>query len=354
VVVQTGTAARRELVVPVRADGTLEPLPGGEVRAPEAGVVGSLLAREGDRVARGTPLLRIDTPDLSQRVLSSRSDSAQLAGELQKSESEAAAARAESAHLRSAAEASARLLAVGAITRQQETADRVAYEQSEIRRRQAEAQVVEIAKRKQLVDAGVRDLQRRERQLTLLAPADGVVYNLPRAASESLSPGQLVATIAETGRLRVRARVDAPDLPRVRAGQRMVVTFDGLPNQKWNGSVVRVPPGLREAGGREVGEIVGELEGDARSLPVNAPVNVEIVVGERSSALIIPRGALSREGDQRIVYKLVGGKARRTPVVVGLIGPREVEVSSGLAAGDRVILSPSVPLRDGQAVRVSP
>ena len=77
--VQTATAERRALVVPILADGTLEPPPGGEVRAPEAGVVGAMLVREGQPVTRGAALIRLDNPDLSQRVLASRSESEQLA-----------------------------------------------------------------------------------------------------------------------------------------------------------------------------------------------------------------------------------------------------------------------------------
>jgi len=215
--------------------------------------------------------------------------------------------------------------------------------------RQAESHAADTAKRKRLVDDSMRALQARASMLILRAPTDGVVYNLPRAG-ESVAPGQLVATVGDPYHVRVRARVDAPDLPRVRAGQRLVVTFNGLPNQRLQGNIVLVPPGLREVAGREVGEVIGEIAGDASALPANASVNVEIVIGEKASALVIPRGALLRDGSSRIVYRLVDGKAKRTPVVIGLIGPSEVEIVSGLSEGDRVILPGAAPLSDGQPV----
>jgi hypothetical protein len=99
--------------------------------------------------------------------------------------------------------------------------------------------------------------------------------------------------------------------------------------------------------------VIGEITGDASALPANASVNVEIVVGEKASALVIPRGALMRDGNTRFVYVYAEGKARRTPIEVGLIGPNEVEVISGLRDGDRVILPGATPLSDGAAVRVS-
>ncbi|HKB78290.1 MAG TPA: efflux transporter periplasmic adaptor subunit, partial [Thermoanaerobaculia bacterium] len=89
------------------------------------------------------------------------------------------------------------------------------------------------------------------------------------------------------------------------------------------------------------------------ALPPNASVNVQIIVGEKPSALVIPRGALMRDGDQRFVFQYSGGKAKRTPVQVGLIGPNDVEVLRGVKEGDRVILPGSSPLQDGESVRVT-
>lgn len=335
---QTALVTRRSLVVPILADGTLEPPPGSEVRAPEGGVVGAIFAHEGQRVSRGSALLRLDNPDLSQRVLASRAESAQLAAE-------AAAAQRERDHLRAISDANARLVKSRAITAFE-------YEQSAEKARQAEAHAADLMKRRQIADAAARDLQSRAAQLILRAASDGVVYNLPRVAGESAAPGQLVATVADPNHVRVRARVDAPDLPRLRAGQRFVVTFDGLPGQRWEGHIILVPPGLREVAAREVGEVIGEISGDALALPANASVNVEIVVGEKPSALVIPRGALFRDGATRFVYRFLDGKARRTPIGVGLIGPTEVEVINGLREGDRVILPGGAPLRDGQPVRI--
>ncbi|HLJ74112.1 MAG TPA: hypothetical protein VKU62_05975, partial [Thermoanaerobaculia bacterium] len=73
--VQTAQAQRKQFVVPILADGTLEPPPGGEVRAAEGAVIGALLVREGQRVRRGAELIRLDNPDLTQRVIASRSES---------------------------------------------------------------------------------------------------------------------------------------------------------------------------------------------------------------------------------------------------------------------------------------
>ena len=111
-----------------------------------------------------------------------------------------------------------------------------------------------------------------------------------------------------------------------------------------------MPAGVREAGGREVGEVLGEISDKELKLPPNASVNVQIVVGERSGALAIPRAAVLREGDRRFVYRLEGGRARRREITVGLVGLNDVEVTGGIAEGDTVLLSGAAPLSDGLKV----
>ncbi len=198
-----------------------------------------------------------------------------------------------------------------------------------------------------------RDLQRRVASLTIRAPADGIVYGLPRKAGETVAAGQVVASVADPEHLRVRTRVDEPDLPRIAVGQRMIVTFDGLPDRRWEGKVLSVPSGVTETGGRQVGEVVGEISDTRLTLPPNASVNVQIIVGEKRSVLSIPRAALQRDGAQRYVYVLEKGRARRRPVSVGLIGLSDVEIVNGLSEKEIVLIPGTVALSEGMRVNVA-
>jgi membrane fusion protein, multidrug efflux system len=114
-----------------------------------------------------------------------------------------------------------------------------------------------------------------------------------------------------------------------------------------------VDPGLREVGGREVGEVLGEVADPKSKLPSNAAVDVQIVTGEKKAALVAPRASVFRDGEKRYVYVLDGGRARRREVTVGLVGLTEVEVASGLTEKDVVILPGATALSDGLRVRAS-
>jgi membrane fusion protein (multidrug efflux system) len=169
-----------------------------------------------------------------------------------------------------------------------------------------------------------------------------------------VAAGQVVANVTDPDRPQVRVKVDQPDLPRMAVGQRLIVTFDGLPDRRWEGTLRTVTRGLREVGDREVAEFIGETLDLEHLLPLNAAVNVEVVVGERPAALTVPRAALQREGERRFVFRLRDGRAERREITVGLIGSNDVEVARGLSEGERVILPGTRRISDGQPVVVAP
>ena len=357
--VQTARASRMDLMVPILSDGTLEPSAGGELRAPESGTVVEVRVSEGSKVRRGDILVRLDNPQLAVRAQEARSVVLQLTAERVKAAGELESEKREAARLLRIAEADAPLLKEGAITRSAQEADETAARQAADRVRAAEARLASLTatagagrSRLELAEASARELERLVASMTVRAPVDGVVYGLPRKTGETVSPGQVIANVSDPEHVQVRARVDQPDLPRVAAGQRLIVTFDGLPGQRFEGKVRQVAAGVREVGGREVGEVTGAISDSERTLPPNASVNVQIVVGEKRSILAIPRAALSREGERHFVYRLEDGRARRRDVSVGLIGINEAEITSGVREGDRVILpGAATPLSDGLRVR---
>jgi HlyD family secretion protein len=354
--VSTARVARKDLVVPILSDGSLEPPAGGELRAPEAATVAGIPAREGERVAKGTPLVVLESPELTQAALQARSTAAQLSEERIRASGDLEQQKRETARAKETFEADGRLVKESAIPRATYEADELAYRQAVERLRVAQARFDSIAgsgagrSRLELAEESARELERRVAALTVTAPFEGTAYGLPRKAGETVSAGQVVAGVADPEHLSVRVRVDQPDLPRIAVGQRLIVTFDGLPDRRWEGKVLAVSPGVRESAGRVVGEVIGEIADKSLSLPPNASVNVQIVTGEKHGVLSIPRAALFRDGDRRYVYRFEEGRARRHDVSVGLVGLNDVEVTGGLAENDAVILPGTVPLSDGLRV----
>lgn len=354
--VQVAAVKRSDLLVPVQCDGTLEPPPGGELRAADAAVVAEILVAEGARVSEGEALLRLQNPDLSRQGLDARAEALRLRDEQRNAAADVADEEREVAHLSEVVAADARLLSSGAITKAAAQADERALRQAQGRLETARTRLSGLSgdgARLALAERSATDLERRAGALTIRAPAGGVVYGLPRRAGEAVAAGQVVASVLDPRKKRVRARVDQPDLPRVAAGQRILLAFDGLPRERWEGTVTSVAPGLREVGGREVGEVIGEIADPEGKLPTNAGVDVQIVTGESSGTLVVPRASVIRDGEKRYVYLLEDGRARRREVEVGLSGLNEVEIKTGVADKDTVILPGSAALSDGLRVRAN-
>jgi multidrug efflux pump subunit AcrA (membrane-fusion protein) len=360
--VRVATVTRATLRVSVGCAGVLQPPPGGELRAPETGTVAGLYKQEGTTVRKGEALVRLGVPELVERSLAARDEVLQL-------ETERAAAAAEVGRARKDTEYRRAMLAGDRRLLEQRALARASYEASELALHDAESRLQAAEERLRSLERGddgsggsrlalardrASDLAARVAALTVRAPADGVVYGLPRREGEAVAAGQVVANVTDPDRPQVRVKVDQPDLPRIAVGQRLIVTFDGLPERRWEGTLRTVTRGLREVGGRELAEVVGETLDPDHLLPLNAAVNVEVVVGERASVLTVPRAALQREGERRFVFRLRDGRAERQAVTVGLVGSNDVEVSSGLTGGERVILPGTRRISDGQPVVVAP
>jgi HlyD family secretion protein len=358
--VESAAVRRTRLRVTVTCAGRLEPPPGGELRASEPGTVAAVLRKDGATVARGEALVRLDSPDLVARARQARDDVEQLEAEGAAARAEVDQARGEAEHRRARLAGDLRLVEQGAVPRATADESRLALDEAEAKLRSAEARLRAVARagagerpRLELARERARALDARVASLTVSAPFDGVVYALPRRVGEVVVAGQVVASVTDPEHPAVRGRVDQPDVPRLQPGQPLLVTFDGLPDQTFAGTVQSVGRDLREEGGRTVGDVVGDIRDPGRRLPLNASVNVEIVVAERSSALTVPRAAVHRDGSRRYVLTVRDGLAERRPVDVGLVGSVDVEVLGGLVEGERVILPGAAPVEAGQRVSLA-
>jgi membrane fusion protein (multidrug efflux system) len=89
-----------------------------------------------------------------------------------------------------------------------------------------------------------------------------------------------------------------------------------------------------------------------RELSPGLFARVQIVVERRENALLVPESAVFAEGTRRFVYKVVGGRAVRTGVELGLRRPGQVEIRKGLARGDVVVTAGQQQVTDGARVDV--
>lgn len=186
------------------------------------------------------------------------------------------------------------------------------------------------------------------------APFAGTVYSLPVSRTEYVQQGDRLLTMADMSKLQVRAYFDEPEIGKLAVGQPVTIVWDARPNQVWHGHISRLPSTIITYGTRNVGEVLVSIEDADGALLPDTNVRVTVTVANESNVLIVPRDALHIEQGSTYVYRVTRDALHRTPVVVGNLNLTDVQIVSGLRAGDVVALNTTngQPLGDGLPVKV--
>jgi RND family efflux transporter MFP subunit len=301
------------------------------VAAAVAGRVASVRVREGDRVAAGDLLATVDDPSLGAAV--GVEDAARPGAVAALRSADAALARAR------------RLLDKGIAAARE-------VEEAEARRAAAAAEL-------RAVDARRAGAVRQAGRAHVKAPIAGVVVRLFRHAGELVdgTPATPIAEIADPSRLELRADVAAADLVRVAAGTPVTIRLDAVAGQQLDGAVVFVSPAVDPA--TSLGVVRATIRAPAGvHLVLGLAGTIELPVAGRPGAVLVPAVAVRRSPDGREEVVLcrrgpTGAVAAVRPVAVGARAGEEVEITSGLAAGDRVVTEHVLGLEDGAALKVA-
>jgi len=172
---------------------------------------------------------------------------------------------------------------------------------------------------------------------TMVAPFDGTIISVGAEKGDLVSSNAIVVTLADLTNLRVLAIVDETDISNVEIGQEVEATFDAFPGLSFLGQVLEVPLQGTLSQNVLTYEVPVSLEGaEGVALKTGMTANLNIVVGRRENALLVPAMAVqqSEEGPVVMVQDTPQGTAVATPVQVGLSDGTYVEIVSGLIEGD--------------------
>jgi HlyD family secretion protein len=200
------------------------------------------------------------------------------------------------------------------------------------------------------LDLRIEELSAQKQAALVRAPFPGTVYRRDFKPGERVQEGTPILWLADLTRLRVRANVDQVDLGRVRVGQKVRVTSNAWPDRSWAALMHELVPHVVVKENRSVSEGLALVEPPTEGLVPGMTVDVDIVVEDVASALQVPATAVRREEGRAFVYRVAGGRAERTPVVLGRASVDSVEVVEGLAVDDQVIVRSSNGLHHGSRV----
>ena len=322
--VRTATATTRDLTETLSLTGTLDPRAQVTVVPELSARLERVLHNEGDRIARGELLAVLDDADF---LLARDRAKAMLD-----------VADANRAHARAEKERADSLLKTGGITDKDHLSAQVAVQVAEASTAQARSELA-IAE---------RQISRTQ----IKAPISGRIAKRHADAGAIVSAGTPLYTIVDDEVFEFRSSVASGDFGKIKVGEHVTVTADALPGFVTEGEVNRIAPQV-DTRSRSF-EVIIRVPGRPQlvsGLFARALVHVRNVPG----SITVPPSALLRDGSdpsKAQTYVVVGDKVERRDVMVGVEVPDAVQVTSGLKAGDVVVLDPPSALGPGTQVQV--
>ncbi len=360
----TTKAAIKDIRVVISTNGIIEPIDPSEVYAPIDAFVAAVPLQEGMEIDKGRGLMRLESQEIRTSIAEARTSLLQARRQAQMvlsgpQKEEVAAVEASIAESKlqldqhnKDLELEESLLAKQATPRatvenmrKQRDLLQLRLEALEQKKKDLQARYSEEEKKweQDKVSELAKQVSLLEQQLhmeSVLSPRSGIVYSLPVKPGAYVTRGQLIAQIYEPGKIRLRAYVDEPDLGRIRKGQAVQIEWDGMPDQRWTGTVEKPAEQVVALNNRSIGNILCTINNGPKGLIPNLNVKVEIVTDAKANALIVPRSALFSSEGKTAVLLFEGKKTVAKPVDLGLITPEEIEVLRGIKAEDEIILNP--------------
>ncbi|MBW2601998.1 MAG: efflux RND transporter periplasmic adaptor subunit [Deltaproteobacteria bacterium] len=193
------------------------------------------------------------------------------------------------------------------------------------------------------------DLSIAEQRLAdtkVFSPIDGVVSERNVQSGQIISSGisnvgggTRVMVLSDLTRLFVLASVDESDIGKVELGQKVIITADAFPEQRFLGKIERIATKGINVSNVVTFEVKIEALGKTKSLlKPEMTANVEIIVAEKEEALLVPAEAvLYKEREPFVQVMKDDGSVKERPVQLGISDGVATEITSGVNQGDTVV-----------------
>ncbi|MBL9137964.1 MAG: efflux RND transporter periplasmic adaptor subunit [Verrucomicrobiales bacterium] len=189
---------------------------------------------------------------------------------------------------------------------------------------------------------------RRLEERVILAPFDGVVGPRDVSVGQYVNAGMPLVTLVEDARVKIRFQIPERLFAQLKKGQRGRVRVSAYGDRGFEGVVDMVNPEVDEVTRTVAARLV--VPNPEALLRPGMFARVELIVGRREDALVVPESALVPALDDFNVFAVEDGRARLRPVKLGVRLPGKVELREGVTPTAVVVISGTQKLVDGTKV----
>lgn len=370
--VRLEAVTHRDLTETVTANGNIRAGRVVDMSSDVSARVSELLIEEGDDVAVGQLLLRLDPTQFQASVSRAEASLNQASAQVGQQEASLARSIRDLDRLENIYQRDSLL-----VMRQQ--LDNLRTE-VELASRQLEAFQFGV----QQAEASLTEANELLSKTIFRAPISGKVTRLNVEEGETVivgtmnNPGSLVLTISELSAVEVVLEVDETDVPYISLGDSTILELDAFPNQLFSGLVTEIgnsaiaPPANGQTSTIDF-EVVVSMDNPPSGIRPDLSATADIVTATRNNSLSIPIISLtlksaeeveevsddsnfqqntsgpllrSRNTDQEGVFIVSDGRVTFYPVQIGITGQEHFEVVSGLNLDDTIVVGPYQQIRD--------
>lgn len=200
------------------------------------------------------------------------------------------------------------------------------------------------------LQARLAEAQTHVAKTTIRAPFSGVLGLRQVSPGAYVKAGNDIVRLENLSSLKVDFKIPENYLAKVRPNQDIAIRLDAFPGEQFTGQVYATEPMVDER--TRTISMRARIANKGLKLKPGMFVRVVVTLEIRPNAVIVPETAIWPQGKDSFVFKAVDGKAVLTRIDIGVRRPGEVEVLTGLVAGDSVITEGQMKLRDGAPVTV--
>ncbi|GGE39902.1 RND family efflux transporter MFP subunit [Pedobacter psychrotolerans] len=185
----------------------------------------------------------------------------------------------------------------------------------------------------------------------IIAPSSGVITDRQKIAGEYVTTGTTIAIITNVNTLKANVSVPESQVLYIKKGQKAMITSDSYPGETFTGTVNYVSPKGDDNHNYTVQLAIANT--GAMQLKAGLYVNVEFTYPTtKQSFLMINKNALTDGVKNPAVFVFKSGVVEKRKLVTGTEHGDDIEVKSGLSAGELVVTSGQINLSDGSKAQI--
>lgn len=189
---------------------------------------------------------------------------------------------------------------------------------------------------------------------TIIAPVSGTVQNITvvpgmaitnstTTSSSGTSSATTVASIETPGNPVATVNIAEIDAAKVKAGQKVTLTFDSIPNTTFTGKIAGVNKLGVVLGGVTTYPATIELDSSSDQILANMEVEASIITSIKDGVIIVPSSAIQTQNGASSVRVLKNGQIVNVEVTTGEKSDTQTEIIEGVNVGDTVVTSIITP-----------